>query len=382
MDWKNIYAAINRAIGYQIGIGPLDFSLFKLLLFIVLLTTSIRLARRIANVWLGGALARLPLEAAAKNRVQYIIRYALLISGFLATLAILGINLSIFKVLLDIINFPLFKIGQAQISIASLALFLVLIVGFSYASRLLSSLLVSRGLSRVRMDEGTKYVLKRVTEYVLIAIGTIIAFQSIGINLSGLAVIFGLLSVGIGFGLQNIASNFISGIILLFERPIQVGDRITVGETLGDVEEINIRSTTIRSLDNISIIVPNNEFIEGRVTNWSHGDLKIRMNIKVGVSYDSDIEVVFTALKETAAENPKVLRKPAPEVLLLEFGDSSWNMELRVWIADPKDYYRILSEINCAIVHKFRKYGIEIPYPQQDVHVRSPLPIPFEPGKN
>ncbi len=382
MDWKSIYAVVKKAIGYQIGIGPLDFSLFKLLLLIILLATTVWLARRIANVWLGGALSRLPLEEAAKNRLQRIIRGLLLSGGFLTTLAILGINLSAFKVLFNIINFPLFKIGEARISVASLVLFLVLIVGFSYASRLLSSLLVSQGLSKVKMEEGKKYVLKRVTEYTLIAIGALIAFQSIGINLSGLAVIFGLLSVGIGFGLQNIASNFISGIILLFERPIQVGDRITVGDTQGDVEEINIRSTTIRSLDNISIIVPNNEFIEGRVTNWSHGDLKIRMNIKVGVSYDSDVDVVFSALKEAADENANVLKRPAPEVLLLEFGDSYWNMELRVWIASPKDYYRILSEINCAIVHKFRKYGIDIPYPQQDVHVRSPLPIPFEARKN
>ena len=126
----------------------------------------------------------------------------------------------------------------------------------------------------------------------------IVAFQTIGINLSGLAVIFGLLSVGIGFGLQNVVSNFIAGLILLFERPISVGDRVTVGDTEGDVMEIKIRATIIRSLNNISIIVPNSEFISGRVINWSHGDAKVRLEIEVGVSYNSDLDLVLASLKE------------------------------------------------------------------------------------
>jgi len=190
-------------------------------------------------------------------------------------------------------------------------------------------------------------------------------------------VIIGLLSVGIGFGLQNITSNFISGIILLFERPIKIGDRISVGHTEGDVTAINMRSTTIRSLNNISIIVPNTEFISSQVINWSHGDPKVRLDVQVGVSYHSDLDAVIRALREVAEESPTVLKNPVPDVLFSGFGDSSWNMELRVWLQDPKTYYSTRSEINCAIVHKFRQYGIEIPYPQRDLHVRSPLPIPF-----
>jgi len=377
MDWNELVNLFTKVIKYKIGIGPIVLSLAKLLLFFVLLLATTWLARRITNVLARATLHKLPLEERAKGRLQQGVRWTLMLLGLLGTLAILGGNLSILRGFWAVINFPLFRPGGTPISLGSIFLFVILITTFGYLSRVLSSLLVSRGLSHVKMEEGTKYVLKRVTEYLLIAIGAIIAFQSVGINLSGLTVIFGLLSVGIGFGLQNITSNFISGIILLLERPIQIGDRITVGDIQGDVEEINIRSTTIRSLDNISIIVPNNEFVQGRVINWSHGDLKIRMNIDVGVSYNSDLEEVLRALKQVADEQPKVLKRPQPEVLLLEFADSSWNMQLRIWIADPKDYYTILSDINCAIVHKFRERGIEIPYPQQDLHLRSPLPLPL-----
>jgi small-conductance mechanosensitive channel len=371
MEWSTVTSVVEKMFQFKIGIGPIAISLFKLLLFFGLVSITFWIAKRVTEELANATLHKLPLDDAAKVRLQKVVRYMLLLGGLLGTLALLGVNLSILNSLYAIINFPLFKIGGASISLGAILLFFILLIGFSYLSKILSTLLVTKGLSKVNIEEGRKYVLKRIIEYILIAIGAVIAFQSVGINLSGLAVIFGLLSVGIGFGLQNVASNFISGIILLLERPIQIGDRITVGDTQGDVEEINIRSTTIRSLDNISIIVPNTEFIEGRVTNWSHGDLKIRMNIDVGVSYSSNLDIVLTALNEVADEHPKVLKSPKPEVLLLEFADSSWNMQLRAWIADPKDYHPMLSAINCAIVHKFREQDIQIPFPQRDLHVRS-----------
>jgi small-conductance mechanosensitive channel len=213
-------------------------------------------------------------------------------------------------------------------------------------------------------------------------IGVIFGFQFVGIDLSGLAVIFGLLSVGIGFGLQNITSNFMAGLILLFERPIKVGDRVTVGDTEGDVMAINMRSTTVKSLNNIAIIVPNSDFISSKVINWSHSDLKTRLVVEVGVSYNSDVDKVLQALREVAEENSHVLDRPKPDVLFRSFGDSSWNMAMRVWIANPKQYYKIMSDLNIAIVRKFREYGIEIPFPQRDLHVRSPLPVPFASERN
>jgi small-conductance mechanosensitive channel len=167
----------------------------------------------------------------------------------------------------------------------------------------------------------------------------------------------------------------VAGLILLFERPIKVGDRITVGNTEGDVVEINIRSTTILSLNNIAIILPNSEFVSSTVINWTYGDQKIRPEIDVGVSYNSDLDTVVRCLREVAEEQPEVLTNPGPEVLHAGFGDSSWNMRLRAWIGDPKRHPHVRSALNCAIVRKFRENGVEIPFPQRDLHVRPPLPV-------
>ena len=249
---------------------------------------------------------------------------------------------------------------------------------FGLVSRIIGRLIMHRALRRLRMAEGTAYTILRITHYTIMLVGALVAFQFIGIDLSGLAVIFGLLSVGIGFGLQNITSNFISGLILLFERPIRVGDRVTVGDVEGDITEINIRSTTVRSLNNISIIVPNSDFVSSQVVNWSHRDPKVRLEVDVGVSYGSDLDVVLRCLNEVAAENDDVLKTPVPEVLHTGFGDSSWNMRLRAWVADPKRHWYVRSALNCAIVRKFREEGVEIPYPQRDLHLRSPLPLPVD----
>lgn len=280
-----------------------------------------------------------------------------------------------------IFGLTLFRVNETPVTIVSLFIFLLIFVTVLILSRLVTRLLRLRVLSRLHIDEGVRYTLERITYYTMVVVGAIIAFQFIGINLSGLAVIFGLLSVGIGFGLQNITSNFVSGLILLFERPIRVGDRVTVGDTEGDVLAIDMRSTTILSLNNIAIIVPNSEFIEGRVTNWSYGDKKVRLDVDVGVSYGSDLDKVLRCLKEVALEHEKVLEKPEPVVYLMEFGDSSWNMQLRCWIADPKEHYAIRSDLNCAIVRKFRENAVEIPFPQRDLHVRSSISLPIEESK-
>jgi small-conductance mechanosensitive channel len=276
-----------------------------------------------------------------------------------------------------VFQYKLFEINRTPVTPSSIIMFVVVVTVFYLFSRLLQKALQTKILTRFRIDKGTQYTLARVSHYVIMIVGGLLAFQFIGIDLSGLAVIVGLLSVGIGFGLQNVTSNFIAGLILLFERPIKVGDRVTVGHTEGDVIAINMRSTTIRSLDNISIIVPNSEFVSSQVINWSHGDPKVRLIVDVGVSYNSNLDDVIRSLREVADDNQNVLKHPEPDVLLASFGDSSWNMKLRVWLKDPQNYYKIHSDINCEIVRKFREKGIEIPFPQRDLHVRSPMPIPF-----
>jgi small-conductance mechanosensitive channel len=276
-----------------------------------------------------------------------------------------------------VFNVTLFEINKQPITVSNLIMFVLVISVFAIISRIVRKIVRSQIFPRVAIEEGTQYTLLRVTHYLVIIVGAVVAFQFIGIDLTGLAVIFGLLSVGIGFGLQNVTSNFVAGLILLFERPIKVGDRITVGNTEGDVAEINIRSTTIRSLNNIAIIVPNSEFVSSTVINWTYGDQRVRLEIDVGVSYHSDLETVFRCLREVAEEHGEVLGDPKPEVLHTGFGDSSWNMRLRAWISNPKTHPQVRSALNCAIVRKFRENGIEIPFPQRDLHVRSPLPVPF-----
>ncbi len=274
-------------------------------------------------------------------------------------------------------HYRLFEINKTAITLSSLIMFFAVIFVFSLISKLLRQLASSQIFSHLVVDEATQYTLNRISHYVIMIIGALVAFQFIGIDLTGLAVILGFLSVGIGFGLQNITSNFVAGLILLFERPIKVGDRVTVGDQEGDVMEIKMRSTTIRTLNNISVIVPNSNFVSATVVNWSYGDRRVRLEIEVGVSYGSDLEKVLRVLKEVGDEHPEVLKNPLSEVLHAGFGDSAWNMKLRVWIAEPQRHPQISSELHCAIVRKFRENGIEIPFPQRDLNVRSPLPVPF-----
>ena len=283
----------------------------------------------------------------------------------------------IIKVIHEIMNFKLFEINQTVITLASLIVFSFVFAAFSVLSRVVRRLLRGQVFPRLSIDEGTQYTLGRIIHYIIMIIGAVVAFQFVGINLTGLAVVLGFLSVGIGFGLQNGTSNFVAGLILLFERPIKVGDRVTVGDKEGDVMEINIRSTTIRTLNNIAVIVPNSEFISATVVNWSYGDQRVRLEIDVGVSYESDLETVLRTLYEVATQHGEILQVPPPEVLHMGFGDSAWNMRLRAWISRPQRHLQIRSEINCAIVKKFRENGVEIPFPQRDLHVRSPLPVPY-----
>lgn len=279
-----------------------------------------------------------------------------------------------------VFQYQLFQINQTWITPSSLILFTLMILIFYVLSRFLQKIVIKNVLSRFQLDTGTKYNLLRVSHYLIMIVGIMVAFQFVGIDLTGLAFIFGLLSVGVGFGLQNVTSNFVSGLILLFERPIKIGDRVTVGEIEGDITAINMRSTTIRSLNNITIIVPNSEFVSSQVINWSHGDPKIRLDVEVGVSYNSDLDMVIRSLEEVAQESPHVLKDPKPEVIFSNFGDSAWNMQLRIWLEHPYEYYRIRSKINCAIVQKFRDNGVEIPFPQRDLHIRSSTQIPLEKG--
>ena len=288
------------------------------------------------------------------------------------------IDVNVWSRFRELLELTLFKIQNTPITIASIVMFVLFLVLFSIAGRIISRLIFQRVLAKVDMDSGIRYTLTRFTNYTIVFIGVIISFQFLGIDLSGLAVIFGLLSVGIGFGLQNVTSNFIAGLILLIERPIKIGDRIVVTDQEGDVVEINMRSTTIKSLDNISIIVPNADFISGRVINFSHNDTRVKVRVEVGVSYSSDLDLVIQTLKDAASQHSNILKDIEPFVLLKNFGESSWDMVVIVWIDDPQLHYRIASDIRMSIVRLFKERNIEIPFPQRDINFRNVLPYKDE----
>jgi len=270
------------------------------------------------------------------------------------------------------LDIPLLPVGGTRFTLWMLLYLLLLIALLIYITGKLKAWMVERLLARTRIDIGVRQAVGSIFRYVIVAVGLMIILQTAGINLSALTVLAGALGIGVGFGLQNITNNFVSGLIILFERPIKVGDRIEVGNVTGDVVKISPRATTIVTNDNIAIIVPNSEFISSQVINWSYTNRDVRLNFPVGVAYHSDPELVRKALLEVAADHPGVLKERNADVLLQEFGDSSLNFILRVWTRDYTTTPGVLrSELNYAICKKFKEHGIEIPFPQRDLHVRS-----------
>ncbi|QSE96266.1 mechanosensitive ion channel family protein [Fulvivirga lutea] len=266
----------------------------------------------------------------------------------------------------------LFSLGQSDITLVTIGYLLVSVIGLVYVSNKLSKFIGRSVLRRYSASESTVHTISTIIKYVILVIGLMVIVQSAGIDLSTLSILAGALGVGIGFGLQNITNNFISGVIILFEQPIKVGDRIEVANIKGDVTKISARATTVLTNDNISVIVPNSEFISSTVINWSHNDRNVSFRFPVGVSYKEDPKKIKQLLLEVAKENPGVLNTPEPDVLFDEFGDSSLNFFLRVWTTDYTSRPNILkSQLYYSIFEKFHENGVEIPFPQQDLHLKS-----------
>lgn len=226
-------------------------------------------------------------------------------------------------------------------------------------------------LARTRMDLGVRGAIGAITRYAALLVGLLIIVQTVGIDLTTLNVLAGAVGLGVGFGLQNVVGNFIAGLILLFERPIKLGDRIEVAGVEGAVVAIRARATTVVTNDNIAIIVPNSTLTSQNVVNWSYTDSKVRFKIPVGVAYGSDVRLVERLLLEVARENSNVLEAPAASVRFMEFGDSALRFELRAWTtALVHRKGELFSALNFAINDKFLEHGVEIPFPQRVVHLR------------
>ncbi len=279
--------------------------------------------------------------------------------------------------ILEVLRKKLVSLGDVTITPAVLLSVVLIILGAFAVSRLLRRMLRRNVFRRTHLNIGTQETIARILHYIIMLMGVFIAIQQVGVDLTTLAAISAVLMVGIGLGLQNITSNFISALILLFERPVQVGDFVEVGGVQGRIRMIKTRSSIVETLDNVSIIVPNSNFISQNVTNWSYRDSKVRIPVSVGVSYGADVDLVEDTLLQVGRTHDEVLLNPEPTIQFSDFGDSSLNFVLLVWINDASRQYIIKSDLNFAVVKAFREQGITIPFPQRDLHIRNAIPLEF-----
>jgi small-conductance mechanosensitive channel len=271
-----------------------------------------------------------------------------------------------------IYNLPIFDTAKGVFTLGRLMELVGLLILVFVAEALVRRWFVAQALERTRLRSSVRFAVRQVIRYTFLVLGIYLSLQVVGIDLSSLAFLAGALGVGVGFGLQNVVSNFVSGLIILAEQPVALGDRIEVSGATGRVTEINLRSTTVVTSDNICIIIPNSNLITENVINWSHGDPKVRTRLPIGVAYGTDIGKLRSVLLGVAARNPDVMVEPKPDLLFVGYGDSSINFELAVWSTAMLDKpLSFKSALYYAIHQALEANGIEIPFPQRDLHLRS-----------
>ncbi len=264
------------------------------------------------------------------------------------------------------------RIGAIEFSLDRVFSFAVIVLLSIWIARFVAFVLDVEILPRFKLKRGVSSAVSTVVQWSILGAGLLTAASALGLQAGQLAIVFGALSVGIGFGLQNIVSNFVSGLILIFEQPVKVGDKVEITSLalVGEVRRIGIRASVVRTFDGAEVIVPNGNLISSEVVNWTLSDQKRRVRVEVGVAYGTDPQRVIEVLKTAAREHPEVLRYPEPQVIFLEFGPSSLNFRLMFWTATFDDFFRVRSEMNVAVNEALKEAGITIPFPQRDLHVK------------
>jgi potassium-dependent mechanosensitive channel len=380
---------------YGLGLGSLIFMIIALVevsgrtdLALELLSSSLNTFGFALLAWLLMLLAQGGLDwAVYKSRLQKIsvfrkhgssiaAKSTLFINLFIGSVVILTIltlwhvydnPIEAFKGILSLG----ITLASQRITMGLLLAAAALLYGSFVVSSAVQVLLLEEIFPKYHVEPGVGLSISRLIQYILILVGFLLALMALGFTLTNLTILGGAIGIGIGFGLQAIVNNFASGIILLFERPIGVGDMIQIGDLPCMVKKMGLRSTVVQSLDDADIVIPNSDLIANQVTNWTLSGRSVRLKIRVGVAYGSDVTLVMRILKEIAERNLSVLSDPAPSALFLGFGNSSLDFELRVRIKDFLYRRRIQTELNQEIERRFRLEGIEIPFPQRDLHVRS-----------
>src|SRR3989441_4757849 len=343
---------------FQVGGHYVTF--LGLIAFVGLFAAGLIIARILQSQFVRRFFSRFTIDTNFIAIVTTILSLADLVSFTVSAINAAGIPL--------LWNAPL---PAVSLSLLQIFLLVALLVAVFWISSRTKRFLFNRFLVNSGLDRALQYAIAQIISNVVLVVGVLIVLENTGIHLGALAVFAGAVGVGVGFGLQSIASNFISGLVILAERPITIGDRIEVAGIAGQVEHIRARSTVIRTNDNIMMIVPTTKFIDSPVTNWTYGDRRVRFRIPVGVAYGSDVNKVRELLLAVAHENPHTLKDPVPNVFLEQFGDNAIDFKLMVWSSEMSARpSRYRSDLNFAIVEKFREAGIEFPFPQRDVHIR------------
>jgi potassium efflux system protein len=361
---ETIRAVLNRDI---VNFGTYKIDLLHLSLIIPLIIAAILILRLYSR-----AIKKRGLNKRKGVRtISNIVRAVVILLLFVGVVRVLGVRYyNFFDFIGSVLRFDLFSIGDTTVSLLTIIVFVIVVWGSAKLARLIRNYFDRTVFPRFKIEPGLRFSLSKIIGYAVIAIGILIALQSLGIRLAALTVFAGVLGVGIGFGMQNITANFVSGIAILFERPIKEGDMVRVGMTIGTVQKISLRATIIKTIYNEHLVVPNSQFINSIVENMSHSDMKLRVWLKVGVAYGTDPYLVRDALLDAARRTERVLGYPEADVLFKEFGDSALIFELRVWISNPLDRFIVESDLHYAVVEQFKKRGIVIAFPQRDVYIK------------
>ncbi len=388
---------IRNLVETSVNIFGEPITVFQIVSLILTLTATL-LGAGVLHRWFRGLSNRLKIPKEIQNRLLALLFFVIMIVGGGLAFRVAGISTNFLD---KLFHYPLTELFQppkkaveigesgeaspietvedgGHLTLARLFYAFVIIFGMFVLSKYMQWVLRRQVLPDFQIARHTQFILLRFFHFTFIIIGVLIGLSAVGVSFTTLAIIFGGLSIGIGFGLQNIASNLISGFILIFERPIKIGDLVEIMDVdvFGRVSSINLRSTVIVSLDEKEIIVPNSQLITESVHNLTHDTHRFRLRVPVGVSYGSDVEVVRTALIEAAREHPTVIKEPDPTMenvtppfaRFVQFGESSLDFELLAWIPDSFQRFDIASDLHFSIWRKFKTYNIKIPFPQRDVH--------------
>ena len=396
---------LNRLLKHRVITLDADVKVWQIVVFVAILAVSLIVAGYIRR-WFRRIFDRLKIQQNNANRLLAILFLIVMVVGVVVAFNVAHISTGLFG---KVLNYPLsdlFQVSGTQtdddsgetdsgekplpetvdvpksgLTLAKLFYGFVIVFGMFVLSKYAQLGLQRQVLRAFQIQRHTQFVILRFFHFILITIGVLISLNTLGMSFTNLAIIFGGLSIGIGFGLQNTVANLIAGFVLIFERPIKIGDLIEIMDVniFGRVSSINLRSTIIMALDEKEIIVPNSQLVMEPVHNLTHYNNRYRIHVQVGVSYSSDVELVKKALLEAAQEHPEVIKEPtrdmenvtAPFVRFTDFGDSSLAFELLAWIPDSFKRFDVASDLHFMVWEKFKEYDIKIPFPQRDVHFYS-----------